>query len=66
MSSALHVRGVVLPETEQRDLWIVDGRITFEAVPGAETVASPLMLPFRRSARRRAPAARGPGRDRSR
>jgi len=36
---ALHVRGVVLPEGEQRDLWILDGRLTFEPVPGAETVA---------------------------
>jgi imidazolonepropionase-like amidohydrolase len=36
---ALHVRGVVLPEGEQRDLWVLDGRLTFEPVPGAETVA---------------------------
>jgi imidazolonepropionase-like amidohydrolase len=37
---ALHVRGVLLPEEESRDLWVVDGRLTFDAVPGAETVAS--------------------------
>ena len=36
--SALHLRGVVLPEGEQRDLWVVDGRLCTDAVPGAETV----------------------------
>ncbi len=36
---ALHVRGVVLPEGEERDLWAVDGRLTYEPVPGAQTVA---------------------------
>ena len=35
---ALHVRGVVLPDGEQRDLWMLDGRLTLEPVPGAETV----------------------------
>jgi imidazolonepropionase-like amidohydrolase len=35
---ALHLSGVVLPDGEHRDLWVRDGRITFEAVPGAETV----------------------------
>jgi imidazolonepropionase-like amidohydrolase len=30
---------VLLPEGEQRDLWVRDGRITFERVPGAETVS---------------------------
>ncbi|MEX5720067.1 amidohydrolase family protein [Geodermatophilus maliterrae] len=34
----LHLSGVVLPEGEHRDLWVRDGRITFEPVPGAETV----------------------------
>ncbi len=34
----LHLAGVVLPEGELRDLWVRDGRITFEPVPGAETV----------------------------
>jgi len=28
-----------LPEADERDLWVVDGRLTFERVPGAETVA---------------------------
>jgi imidazolonepropionase-like amidohydrolase len=35
----LHLSGVVLPEGEHRDLWVRDGRITFEPVPGAETVS---------------------------
>jgi len=37
--TALHLAGVVLPEGEHRDLWVRDGRITFDAVPGAETVS---------------------------
>ncbi len=40
MTAPVHVRGVVLPEAEERDLWIVDGRLTFEPVPGAETIAA--------------------------
>jgi imidazolonepropionase-like amidohydrolase len=36
---ALHVRGVVLPDDEVRDLWLVGDRVTFTPVPGAETVA---------------------------
>ncbi|GAA4619463.1 amidohydrolase family protein [Saccharopolyspora hordei] len=36
--SALHLRGVVLPDGAHRDLWIRDGRISLEPVPGAETV----------------------------
>ena len=40
MAPPLHVRGVTLPNEEARDLWVVDGRLTFEAVPGAETIAS--------------------------
>ncbi|TFV70574.1 amidohydrolase [Blastococcus sp. CT_GayMR19] len=34
----MHLSGVVLPEGEHRDLWVRDGRFTFETVPGAETV----------------------------
>ncbi|MGH8776788.1 MAG: amidohydrolase family protein [Jiangellaceae bacterium] len=45
MTSALHVCGVVLPDREHRDLWVRDGRITFEPVPGAETVGSGWILP---------------------
>jgi imidazolonepropionase-like amidohydrolase len=36
---ALHLSGVVLPEGEHRDLWVRNGRITSEPVPGAETVS---------------------------
>jgi imidazolonepropionase-like amidohydrolase len=35
---ALHMRGVVLPEGESRDLWIVNGRVRLTPVPYAETV----------------------------
>ena len=35
---SLHLAGVVLPEGEHRDLWVRDGRITFEPIAGAETV----------------------------
>ena len=35
---ALHVRGVVLPEDEVRDLWLVGDRVSPEPVPAAETV----------------------------
>jgi imidazolonepropionase-like amidohydrolase len=38
--TGLHVRGVVLPDGEQRDLWVADGRLTYEPVGGAETVAT--------------------------
>jgi imidazolonepropionase-like amidohydrolase len=39
MTAPLHVAGVVLPEAEHRDVWVRDGRFTFEPVPGAETVS---------------------------
>ena len=39
MSAALHLSGVVLPEGEHRDVWVRDGRFTFEPVAGAETVS---------------------------
>ena len=32
---ALHVRGVVLPDDEVRDLWLVGDRVTLTPVPGA-------------------------------
>jgi imidazolonepropionase-like amidohydrolase len=35
----LHLSGVVLPDGEHRDLWVRDGLLTSEPVPGAETVA---------------------------
>jgi imidazolonepropionase-like amidohydrolase len=34
----LHLRGVVLPDDEPRDLWVVNGRVRTQPVPGAETV----------------------------
>lgn len=36
--TALHLAGVVLPDGEHRELWITDGRISSEPVPGAETL----------------------------
>jgi imidazolonepropionase-like amidohydrolase len=35
----LHFSGVVLPDGEHRDVWVRDGRFTFESVPGAETIS---------------------------
>ncbi|MDQ1744063.1 MAG: hypothetical protein QOE23_2402 [Pseudonocardiales bacterium] len=37
--TALHLRGVFLPEEQQRDAWIVDGRLSFEPVREADTIA---------------------------
>jgi imidazolonepropionase-like amidohydrolase len=42
---ALHVRGFVLPDGEQRDLYVVGGRITYGPVRDAETVATGWVLP---------------------
>ncbi|NUS54199.1 MAG: amidohydrolase family protein [Streptomycetaceae bacterium] len=36
---ALHVRGVVLPDDEVRDLWLDGDRVSLEPIPGAETVS---------------------------
>jgi imidazolonepropionase-like amidohydrolase len=36
---ALHVRGVLLPDDEERDLWLVGDRVSLEPVPGAETIS---------------------------
>jgi imidazolonepropionase-like amidohydrolase len=36
--STLHLRGVLLPEGEPTDLWIRDGLISAEPLPGASTV----------------------------
>ena len=36
----LHLRGVLLPGTEVVELWVVDGRVTFEPVADALTVAT--------------------------
>ncbi|WP_409182428.1 amidohydrolase family protein [Amycolatopsis sp. VS8301801F10] len=37
--SPLHLSGTVLPDGEPRDLWIHDGKLSFEPIPGAETLA---------------------------
>jgi imidazolonepropionase-like amidohydrolase len=34
----LHLRGVVLPDDVERDVYVVHGKITYEPVPGAQTV----------------------------
>ena len=36
----LHLRGVLLPGTEVVDLWVAEGRVTFEPVADALTVAT--------------------------
>jgi imidazolonepropionase-like amidohydrolase len=38
-------RGVLLPDGEPADLYVVDGRVTFEPQAGAETVAEGWILP---------------------
>ena len=38
-TKTLHVRGVLLPEDEPRDLYIVDGRVSYERVDAVATIA---------------------------
>jgi imidazolonepropionase-like amidohydrolase len=38
-SVPLHVRGVLLPDDETRDLWLVGDRVSLSPVPGAVTVS---------------------------
>ena len=38
-------RGLVLPDGEAADLYVVDGRVTYEAQPGADTVAEGWIVP---------------------
>ncbi|MBI3689086.1 MAG: amidohydrolase family protein [Actinobacteria bacterium] len=38
MSPRLHLRGVLLPDGVERDLYVLDGHLTLEPVAGAETV----------------------------
>jgi imidazolonepropionase-like amidohydrolase len=45
VTDTLHVRGVVLPDEEHRDLWIVDGRITTDPVRDAVTVGEGWVVP---------------------
>ncbi len=42
---AMRFRGPVLPDGEPADLYVVDGRITYEAQPGAETAAEGWIVP---------------------
>src|SRR5262245_32260514 len=37
---ALHVRGVVLPDDEVRDLWLTPDRVSLRPVPAAVTVST--------------------------
>jgi imidazolonepropionase-like amidohydrolase len=39
VTAPLHLSGVVLPEGQHHELWVRDGRVTFEPVPGAETIS---------------------------
>jgi len=43
--SALKFRGPVLPQGEARDLYVVDGRVTYEPVASAELVAEGWIVP---------------------
>ena len=43
--TALKFSGPVLPDGESRDLYVVDGRVTFEPRPGAETAARGWIVP---------------------
>jgi len=45
MTRALRFRGPVLPDGEVRDLYVVDGVVTYEKVAGAETVAEGWIVP---------------------
>ncbi len=41
---AWHLHGLVLPDAVERDVYIADGRISFEPIDGAETIATGLVL----------------------
>ena len=43
--SALRFRGPILPDGESRDLYVVDGRVTYEPVASAELVAEGWIVP---------------------
>jgi imidazolonepropionase-like amidohydrolase len=44
-SPVLRVRGVLLPESEHRDLYVVDGRVTYEAVADPTDIATGWVVP---------------------
>jgi imidazolonepropionase-like amidohydrolase len=43
--TALKFRGIVLPEGEPKDLYVVDGRVTYEPVASAELVSEGWIVP---------------------
>ena len=45
MADALWFSGPVLPDTERRDLYVVDGLVTYEPQRGAELVAEGWIVP---------------------
>ncbi|MGH3386321.1 MAG: amidohydrolase family protein [Nocardioidaceae bacterium] len=45
MTEALRVRGTVLPDGDRRDVYVVDGRITYDAPSEATTVAEGWIIP---------------------
>ena len=45
VAGPFRVRGVVLPEAEHRDLYVVDGRVTYTPVAGADTIATGFVVP---------------------
>jgi imidazolonepropionase-like amidohydrolase len=45
MTEPIRVTGVVLPEGERRDLYVVDGRVTYDAPGEARTVAEGWVVP---------------------
>ena len=45
MATALRFRGPVLPDGEVRDLYVVDGTVTYEKVASAELVAEGWIVP---------------------
>jgi imidazolonepropionase-like amidohydrolase len=45
MADSIHVRGVVLSEGERRDLYVVDGRVTYDAPRESRTVAEGWVVP---------------------
>lgn len=40
MTGSLHLRGVLLPDDAERDVWVLGDRLTFEPVPDADTIAT--------------------------
>ncbi|PXY26140.1 hypothetical protein DI005_13900 [Prauserella sp. PE36] len=40
-----HLRGVVLPDGDERDVWIGDGRISFDPVDGARSLDGAFLVP---------------------